>query len=106
GDIAVQGGIDDSHKSGFYVGTWASSQEDYGFGHTELNVYGGWAGEVSDGVTLDAGVLAYVFPNAYFSDTTVIELYSSLGFNLGPVGTTVGAAWSPKQDSFDGRDSL
>lgn len=111
GDIAIQGGADIAHKSGFYVGTWASSQEDGGLGHTELNLYGGWSGEVSDGVVLDAGVLGYLYPNAdrdFDGDvnTTIIELYTSLGFNLGPVGTTVGAAWAPKQDALGGRDSL
>lgn len=106
GDIAIQGGADISHKSGFYVGTWGSSIDGAGFGHTELDVYAGWTGEVSNGVVLDAGVLAYLYPNASVTDTTVIELYSSLGFSLGPVGTTVGAAWSPKQDALGGRDSL
>ena len=28
GDIAIQGGIDVAHESGFYIGTWGSSIED------------------------------------------------------------------------------
>ena len=53
GDIAIQGGIDVAHESGFYIGTWGSSIEDSPtFGHTELDVYGGWSGEVTSGLTL------------------------------------------------------
>ena len=60
GDPAIQGGIDLAHESGFYVGTWASSIDDGGtdlLGDVELDVYAGWSGEVSDGLTLDASTL-------------------------------------------------
>ena len=61
GDIAIQGGIDVAHESGFYIGTWGSSIEDSAtFGHTELDVYGGWSGEVASGITFDVGLLEYI----------------------------------------------
>ena len=51
GDIAIQGGVTVSHSSGFYVGTWGSSldEDTVGYGHTELDLYGGWAGDLTDG---------------------------------------------------------
>src|SRR3990170_7375763 len=45
GDIALQGGIDVVHESGFYVGTWASSiQGGTPYGEVELDLYCGWGG--------------------------------------------------------------
>ena len=42
----------------------ASSIEDSPtFGHTELDLYGGWTGEVASGISVDAGLLYYVYPN-------------------------------------------
>src|SRR5688500_12492758 len=50
GDIALQGGIDLTHTSGFYVGTWASSlQGGTPYGEVELDVYGGRTGAVAEG---------------------------------------------------------
>jgi uncharacterized protein (TIGR02001 family) len=108
GDIAVQGGVDIGHSSGFYVGTWGSSldEDTVGYGHTELDVYGGWTGEVTDGLSLDVGVLAYLYPNAGPGDFDYIEFYTSLGFNLGPASATVGLAYAPDQDSLGGGDNL
>jgi uncharacterized protein (TIGR02001 family) len=108
GDIAIQGGIDLSHDSGIYLGTWGSSidEDTVGFGHTELDIYGGWSGELTDGLALDVGVLYYMYPNAGIDDTDYIEFYTSLGFTLGPAEATVGAAYAPKQDSLGGTDNL
>ena len=43
---AIQGGIDWSHDSGFYLGTWASNI-DWGVGSSgvEVDFYGGYAGD-------------------------------------------------------------
>ena len=63
-DIAIQGGFDLAHESGFYVGTWASSLEDSAlYGNSEVDIYAGWSGEVSPGFSIDAGVLYYIYPN-------------------------------------------
>jgi len=110
GDIAVQGGFDLGHSSGVYVGTWASSldEDTVGFGHTELDVYGGWSGDVG-GVTLDVGALYYMYPNAdngLIGDTDYIEFYGSVGSTLGPADLTVGVAYAPEQDSLGGDDNL
>lgn len=108
GDIAVQGGVDVGHESGFYVGTWASSldEDTVGYGHTELDIYGGWSGEVADGISVDVGVIAYLYPNAGPGDFDYVEFYSSAGFAIGPAELTVGVAYAPKQDSLGGTDNI
>jgi len=110
GDLAVQGGIDLAHESGFYAGTWASSIDDGGtdlLGDVELDLYAGWSGEVSDGLTLDAGLLYYLYPTENLGfDTDYLEPYASLGFTLGPAEATVGAAYAFDQDALGGNDNL
>lgn len=108
GDIAVQGGADIGHSSGFYVGTWGSSldEDTVGYGHTELDLYGGWKGEITDGVKGDIGVIYYAYPNAGHGDFDYVEFKGSVGFTLGPVETTVGAAYAPDQDSLGGKDNI
>lgn len=108
GDPAIQGGIDVSHKSGFYIGTWGSSldEDTVGYGHTEIDIYGGWTGEIASGVTADVGVIYYAYPNAGPGDFDYIELYGSLGATLGPVSATLGFAYAPEQDSLGDTDNI
>ncbi len=64
---AVQGGFDYAHASGLYVGTWASNVSGNSYNNgagLELDLYGGFKTAVMDGVTLDVGALAYVYPGA------------------------------------------
>ncbi len=107
GDIAVQGGVDLAHSSGIYIGTWGSSldEDTVGFGHTELDIYGGWSGDLG-GVSADVGVIAYLYPNAGPGDFDYVEFYGSLGFSLGPAELTVGMAYAPEQDSLGNTDNL
>lgn len=102
GDIAIQGGIDLGHESGFYIGTWGSSiEEGIGYGHTEIDIYGGWSGEVGSGVSVDVGVLYYMYPNGPSGvPQDYWEPYASIGTTMGPVEATFGVAYAPKQDSL------
>ena len=110
GDIAIQGGIDVAHDSGFYIGTWASSIEDSAtFGHTELDLYGGWSGEVSSGVTVDVGLLYYVYPNGedgLAGPSDYFEPYASISGTLGPVEATAGIAYAFDQAAIGGDDNV
>lgn len=109
GDIALQGGIDLGHSSGFYLGTWASSiSGGTAFGELELDIYGGWSGDVADGVTVDVGLLYYIYPtgDAPLVDTDYFEPYASISTSLGPVGATLGVAYAWDQDSLGGGDNL
>jgi uncharacterized protein (TIGR02001 family) len=85
---AVQGGVDFAHKSGVYLGAWASSiqwiKDAGGDGNVELDLYGGYKGEIAKDVSYDVGVLTYNYPSnklAVSADTT--ELYGALTY--GPV---------------------
>ncbi|QIQ86919.1 MAG: hypothetical protein G9473_09635 [Erythrobacter sp.] len=112
GDPAVQGGIDVSHDSGFYAGTFASTLDDdtMGYGALELDFYGGWSGDVAEGLNANLGIIAYTFPDAPAGDFDYVELYGSLGFTLGPAQAVVGGAWDIGEDGlrFGGvrRDNL
>jgi uncharacterized protein (TIGR02001 family) len=90
GEPAIQGGLDYSHASGFYLGTWASNVgwledfQGYDRGNVEIDVYGGYRGDIgSTGLTFDVGAIQYMYPGdrngATKADTT--ELYAALGWN-------------------------
>ena len=78
---ALQGGADFAHKSGFYVGTWASTikwiKDAGGNADVEVDVYGGYKTTFGD-FGVDVGVLRYLYPNSSLPvnpDTT--ELYAA-----------------------------
>jgi uncharacterized protein (TIGR02001 family) len=108
GDPAIQGGFDIAHESGFYIGTWASSLDaGAAYGDMELDLYGGWSGDITDGVSLDVGALYYAYPSEDVgANVNYWELLASVGFALGPVDTTVGVGYSPEQDSLGSDDNL
>lgn len=108
-DPAIQGTINLAHDSGFYIGTWASSIEDSPvFGHTEIDLYGGWAGEVAPGTSLDVGLTYYVYPNGNdaFGPSDFFEPYAKLSHTLGPVEATVGAYYAWSQSAIGDADNL
>jgi uncharacterized protein (TIGR02001 family) len=81
---ALQGGIDWS-QDGFYVGTWASTIkwiEDFGGdANVEIDVYGGYKGEIAKGLGYDVGVLTYIYPNNDLSPSAnTTEIYGALTF--------------------------
>lgn len=81
-DPAVQGGLDWTHESGFYAGTWMSNTEFVGYNGAlvtyETDFYGGYTFKVGN-VGLDAGLLYYY----YRDDTTLNTLEAYLGATLG-----------------------
>lgn len=61
GGAALQGGLDYSHSTGLYAGTWASNTGGpAASGGTELDLYGGYSFKVGE-VGLDFGAIYYVF---------------------------------------------
>ena len=65
-EIAAQGGFDLAHKSGFYLGTWASNVG--GWANTngngmEIDLYLGYSTELG-GIGLDIGNLYYYYPGS------------------------------------------
>lgn len=69
GGPAVQGGLDYSHASGLYAGTWISNLGAGGAPSYETDIYGGYAGKIGD-LGFDVGVLHYYYRNATALDTT------------------------------------
>jgi uncharacterized protein (TIGR02001 family) len=64
---AVQGGFDYTHPSGFYLGNWDSSVSGNSYNNgasLEVDLYGGYRFEPVKDLTLDLGVLTYVYPGA------------------------------------------
>jgi uncharacterized protein (TIGR02001 family) len=64
---AVQGGFDYAHASGWYLGVWGSNVSGNSYNNgagLEMDLYGGFKAAVTEGVTLDLGALAYVYPGA------------------------------------------
>ena len=83
---ALQGGVDFSHKSGFYIGTWGSTIQwiDDAGGDTRLeaDLYGGYKFSFG-GFAFDVGALRYLYPGSNVTpnpDTT--EIYA--GGTWGP----------------------
>lgn len=61
---ALQGGLDYSHSSGLYLGTWASSisGNQYTNASMEWDVYGGFKGKVNDAIGYDIGLMQVFYP--------------------------------------------
>ena len=112
GDIALQGGITASHQSGVYVGAWGSSiQGGTPYGEVELDLFAGWTGMVAEGVTVDVGLLYYLYPTTddplnLDPATDYFEPYASIATTLGPVTAKLGAAYAWDQDALGGNDNL
>ncbi len=102
-NFAVQGGFDVGHSSGLYVGTWASNVElGDGQGSTELDLYGGYAGEAG-AIGYDVGVILYAYPES--DDLNYYELYGSISGTAGLVDLTAGLAYVPEQDNTGDEDN-
>ena len=90
---ALQGGIDFAHKSGFYLGAWGSTIKwikDAGAtkGSFELDLYGGYKGEVMKGLAYDVGYLRYQYVNNKlgdvpgFANANTDEIYGALTYGM------------------------
>ncbi|MFM6852645.1 MAG: TorF family putative porin [Sphingopyxis sp.] len=108
-DIAVQGTINVNHSSGLYAGVWSSSLEDSAvFGHTEVDLYAGYATEVAAGTTLDVGMLYYVYPNGNNAagNSDYFEPYASVKTTVGPATAKLGVAYAWDQSAIGGNDNV
>jgi uncharacterized protein (TIGR02001 family) len=85
---AVQGGVDYT-AGGFYVGAWASyikwTKELGGGGNVEIDLYGGYKGEITKGLSYDVGVLTYQYPGNDLKKVTgetanTTEIYGAMTY--------------------------
>jgi uncharacterized protein (TIGR02001 family) len=84
---ALQGGVDFT-AGAFYLGAWASTikwiKDSSGDANVEIDLYGGYKGEISKGVTYDIGALAYQYPsNKLKPSANTFEIYGAI--TAGPV---------------------
>lgn len=106
---ALQGGVDYA-KGPFYLGAWGSTIKwikDNGVdGPVELDLYGGYKGEISKDLAYDVGVLRYEYVGNKLADTgsyanaNTTEVYGALTF--GPVTGKLSYSLS---DTFGNKDS-
>jgi uncharacterized protein (TIGR02001 family) len=109
---ALQGGMDYSHSSGFYVGTWGSNVSwlrDFGSysagGSLEVDIYGGFKGTIGKSdFGWDAGLLYYWYPGteapgAKSADT--LEAYGALSWKF----LSAKLSYSLLDETFGVRDS-
>ena len=85
---APQGGFDYSN-GGFYIGTWASTikwiKDFGGDANVEIDVYGGYKGEIAKDFSYDVGVLTYQYPSNKMkpiggANANTTEIYGALTF--------------------------
>jgi uncharacterized protein (TIGR02001 family) len=97
---ALQGGVDLTHSSGFYLGAWASNiswlrdknnavgASAYSSdGHLEVDVYGGYRYTFANGVGIDLGALQYIYEGGKskghqgdWASAYTTELYGALSY--------------------------
>jgi uncharacterized protein (TIGR02001 family) len=113
---AAQGGLDFS-AGGLYLGAWASTikwvEDAYGDAQVEVDLYGGYKGEISKDVGFDVGVLMYVYPgartpawDAIYKNPNTTEVYGALTF--GPATAKLSYALTNLFGNYDytaGQDS-
>jgi uncharacterized protein (TIGR02001 family) len=86
---ALQGTVDFAHKSGFYLGTFATNIKwisDAGSkGNLEVDLYGGYKGTISGDLGYDVGLLQYWYPSNDLQKVTTanantLEAYAGLTY--------------------------
>ena len=87
GTPLVAGSIEADSGVGFYAGAWTAG----GDSNTEIDLYGGYAFEVADALTLDFHVTNFIFPNRNPSDTAAGADSNNFG-DFTEVGVTASAA--------------
>jgi uncharacterized protein (TIGR02001 family) len=98
---ALQGGIDYSHASGFYLGNWNSNvNEGAGFpaANLEMDFYGGWKKTWGDW-GLDVGLIHYYYPGSdanLAAGTAFVNPRDPTKIHTGDVSNTeiyIGGSW-------------
>lgn len=82
---SVSGGLDYSHESGFYAGTWIGSIDWGNGGGTENDYYLGFSGASGD-FGYDVGYIYYAYPASGYEDSDFGEVYfngSYMNFGFG-----------------------
>jgi uncharacterized protein (TIGR02001 family) len=84
---AIQGGVDYAAANGLYVGVWASNikwiKDGGGDASVEIDLYGGYKGEIQKDFTYDIGFLTYQYPGHKLpTSPNTNEIYGALTYGL------------------------
>lgn len=107
--LALQGGIDYTDKSGFYIGNWNSNVSSRIYTDSiglENDVYAGFKKQVFKDVVVDVGVYSYFFSQAdkkFSSSSNTQEGY--IGVTTGPVTLKYSRSLSNYFGAVDSRGS-
>lgn len=82
---AIQGGFDVAGGPGLYAGIWASNVNFTG-GAIETDIYGGWAGNITENIALDVGFIYYGYPEEDDQDLDYWEVQANVSFWLATIG--------------------
>jgi uncharacterized protein (TIGR02001 family) len=89
---ALQGTVDFAHKSGFYLGAFATNikwikDTPPGNANVEIDLYGGYKGTIVGDLGYDVGLLQYVYPSNNYAKTSTgaanantLEAYGGLTY--------------------------
>ncbi len=102
-DPVVQGGVELKMPSNFYVGAWGSIVDKQFFPNSagfEADVYGGYRTTIGDGVSLDVGLIQYMFP--FESEFATLEGY--VGAQWRWFGVRLNRTLSNNYFRYDGAD--
>ena len=105
---ALQGGVDAS-AGAFYVGAWGSTikwvKDAGGDASAEFDLYGGYKTEIASGLSLDVGLLQYVYPsNQLNPSANTLEGYGALSY--GPATLKVSRSFSNLFGFADSKGSM
>jgi uncharacterized protein (TIGR02001 family) len=106
--VTLQGTINVNHRSGFYAGIWGSSLDGFGElggSNLELDLYGGWRGQIAQGVNADAGLLYYAYPGSSGGDFEFFEPYANVSVTRGPVTAKAGVNFAWSQEALAGNSN-
>jgi uncharacterized protein (TIGR02001 family) len=106
---ALQGGVDYALDSGLYLGAWGSTirwvKDVGGHGAAEWDFYAGYKTEIASGLSLDVGLLQYLYPrNRLSPSANTLEAYGALGW--GPATLKVSRSFSNLFGFGDSKGSL
>ena len=96
---AVQLGVDFAHKSGFYLGAfgsnvkWVKDFNGASKGSYEVDLYGGYKGNITKDIGFDVGLITYIYPGnnsgaagtvgaGAYSNANTTEVYGALSSNV------------------------
>ncbi len=100
-DATIQGGIDLTTSSGFYLGTWASGV-DFENGpddtNLEVDLYGGYRFDLA-GIAADVGAIYYAYPDSGGSDINFWEVYGKLSKTFDAVTLAGSVNYDPDNET-------